>query len=75
MSLKRFIRLNQSNKVICVRWGQEIVAGEIESELGECGQIMQPDGTFIDEPAPPTPQMTDLEAKINYIYLKQKGLI
>lgn len=74
--MKRFIRLDMNNKVIGVRTAQTIVDGEIESETGELGQIMQPDGTFIDDPTPPTaPPMTDLEAKINYIYLKQKGLI
>lgn len=46
---------------------------EIESELGELGQILQQDGTFVDpEPTQTTPETT-LEDKINFIYYKQMG--
>lgn len=54
----RFIRLNEDNKVIAIREGRSIVDGEIESDTGELGQIMQPDGTFITpepEPIEPVP--------------------
>lgn len=72
----RYIKLDKNNKVISIRFGPSIVEGEIESETGALGQIMQPDGTFIDDPTPqPEPPINELEAKINYIYLKMKGLI
>lgn len=72
---KRFIAIDKDQVVISVRYGQNELTNEIESELGEVGQIMQPDGTFIDpEPAPVEPQ-TSLEDKINYIYYKQMGVI
>lgn len=72
----RFIRLDANNKVIGIRIGKSIVEGEIQSESGELGQIMQQDGTFIT----PEPEETDesqptLEDKINYIYYKQMGVI
>jgi len=52
----RFITLNADNRVFGIRDGDSIVEGEIESETGELGQIMQPDGTFISDPTPITPQ-------------------
>lgn len=54
----RFITLDENNKVTGIRLGASIVQGEIQSDTGEIGQIMQPDGTFITpEPMPvePTP--------------------
>lgn len=48
----RYITLNENKKVIAIRYGQSIVNGEIESELGEIGQIVQADGTFIDDDTP-----------------------
>lgn len=48
----RFIKLNENNKIISIREGPSIVEGEIQSDTGELGQIMQPDGTFIDDPTP-----------------------
>jgi len=52
----RFIRLDENNMVVSVRVGEEIVEGEIQSDTGECGQIMQPDGTFVTpEPEPQGP--------------------
>ena len=49
----RYIRLDENNRIITVRIGAEIVSGEIESEFGECGDIMQPDGSFITPDLPP----------------------
>lgn len=43
----RFIRLDENNKILSIRIGQEIVEGEIQSDIGELGQIRQEDGTFI----------------------------
>ena len=49
--------------------------GEIQSDIGELGQIMQPNGTFTDpEPESATPQPT-LEDKVNYLFYKAKGLV
>ena len=51
--MKRYIRFDEDGKVVSVRYGGEITEGEIQSDTGELGQIMQPDGTFIDaEPEP-----------------------
>lgn len=44
--MKRYIRLNENNIVVTVRYGTEIVEGEIESELGEANEIRLEDGTF-----------------------------
>lgn len=71
----RIIRLNEYNRVVSFRYGKSIKQGEIHSDVGELGQIMQEDGTFITpEPTPTEPQPT-LEDKINYIYYKEMGLI
>lgn len=45
----RFITLDANNKIVGIRYGQSIVDGETESDLGEVGQILQTDGTFIDD--------------------------
>lgn len=44
----RYIRLNEENKIISIREGASIVEGEIQSNIGELGQIMQSDGTFTE---------------------------
>jgi hypothetical protein len=46
----RYIKLNENKKIYSIRYANEIVDSEIESELGELGQIMLEDGTFIDDP-------------------------
>jgi hypothetical protein len=43
----RFIKLDANNKVKSVRKGDFIVPGEIQSDIGDVGQIMQADGTFV----------------------------
>jgi hypothetical protein len=40
----------KNNKIIGIRYGNEIINGEIESGIGELGQILLEDGTFIDDP-------------------------
>jgi hypothetical protein len=73
----RFIRLDENNRVISVRIGAEIVEGEIQSDIGECGQIMQADGTFIN-PELPEPQETQLdriETTLDLLLLKQEGIL
>lgn len=42
----RFILLDDNKIVIGTREGEFIASGEIESNLGEIGQVMQEDGTF-----------------------------
>lgn len=44
----RFMLL-RDNKVRSVRFGKIIVKGEIQSDLGELGQLLREDGTFIDD--------------------------
>lgn len=46
----RFITLDGDNKVIGIRNGSTICDGETQSDLGDSGQIMQEDETFIDDP-------------------------
>ena len=66
----RYIRLDEDNRIITVRIGAEIVPGEIESDFGECGDIMQPDGSFITpDPPPITPQPTIAELQENQLIL------
>lgn len=48
--MNRFIRLNEENIVISVRFGEEIINGEIESGIGELGQRMLSNGMFEDVP-------------------------
>lgn len=73
--MDKYIRLGENNQVIGIRFGTSIVEGEIQSDTGEIGQIMQPEGTFIDpEPAPVEPAPT-LEDKVNYLYYKAMGVI
>jgi hypothetical protein len=73
--MPRFIRLNNENKVIATRTGKTIVEGEIQSDTGGLGQIMQEDGPFIT----PTPEVVTpvptLEDKVNYLYYKSMGVI
>jgi hypothetical protein len=50
--------------VIAIRYGSSIIDGEMQSDVGELGQILQADGTFIT-PAPPPPTLDDVKnAKI-----------
>lgn len=52
----RYIKLNEQNKVMSIRFGESIVDGEIQSDLGELGQIQQVDGIFVDDTTPVIPQ-------------------
>lgn len=65
----RFIRLDENNRVISVRIGAEIVEGEIQSDIGECGQIMQADGTFVTPEPEPEPQLPTIEERLEALEL------
>lgn len=54
--MSRFIKLDVNNKIVSIRFGTSIIDGETQSDMGELGQIMQADGTFIDDPTPIIPQ-------------------
>lgn len=71
----RYITINEKNAVTGVRYGYSIVEGEIESEAGELGQIMQEDGTFITPEPEQIDEIPTMEDKVNYLYYKAKGLI
>lgn len=73
--MSRYIILDINNIVTSERFGPEIAEGEIQSDIGELGQIMQPDGTFITPEPEPIVPMPTLEDKINYLYYKSKGVI
>lgn len=65
----RYIKIDDNNKVYCIRFGENIIHGEIQSDLGELGQILQSDGSFIyDESEPEKPEKEQsIEEKINYV--------
>jgi hypothetical protein len=69
--MKRFIRLDNDNKVVGVRYGKTVVEGEIESSMGEVGQIKQGE-IFVDsEPVIPEPSQLDrIEQNILKIMVK-----
>lgn len=85
----RIITLDENEKVIGAKTmndGYDIFpglqVGEIISDMGEIGQIMQPDGTFITpEPIPIEPQptiedrLTNIEDTQDLILLKIEGVI
>lgn len=71
----RYIKLDENNRVVAVRKAKSIVEGEIQSDIGEQGQIMQEDGTFIDAPIEPIETQPTLEDKVNYLYYKATGVI
>lgn len=73
--MNRYIRLDESNKVIGIRFGVAIVEGEIQSDTGGIGQIMQPDGTFITPEPETIESVPTLEDKVNYLYYKVMGVI
>jgi len=68
-----FITLNDQNVVVAIRNGKEILDGEIKSEVGEVGQIMQTDGTFVTPKKPPTVTKPSLEEQM--MQLQQDNLI
>jgi hypothetical protein len=61
----RYIKVNGDNVVITTRIGEEIAEGESQSDVGECGDILQEDGTFLT----PEPQAEgpSLEARVTAI--------
>ena len=71
--MKRFIVLDMNNVVVATRDGYQIVEGEIESETGELGQIMQTDGSFLDpEPTEP-PEKQSVEEQLSE--LQEQNLV
>lgn len=77
--MNRYIRVDETGKVVAVRYGSEIVDGEIKSDTGEIRQIMQPDGTFIDgEPDPIEPELDPVVERLDLIIqmqLEREGII
>ncbi len=71
----RFIKLDENNKVISIRYGKSIVEEEIQSDLGELGQIMQSDGTFIDDQTPQPDSVPSLQEQIYAESLYQTALL
>lgn len=64
----RFVNLDSNNMVVDTREGVIIVEGEIQSDTGEIGQIMQPDGSFVTPvviPAIPQPTMEERFSEVN----------
>ncbi len=69
----RFVTLDSKNKVVGIRFGPAIVPGEIQSDEGELGQIMLPDGTFITPEPEQINQTPTLEEQV--ASLKEDNLI
>lgn len=65
--MQRFIKLDENNKVIAIRYGAEPVDGEIKSDIGEIGQIRLEDGTFVD----PDPEDIIIPPSIGEIILTE----
>ena len=84
--MERFITLDINKKIIGTRNGVLIVEGEIQSDLGEIGQIQQLNGSFIDDTTPiipPVIQPTNTEIQdslvvimngLTDIYMNQLGI-
>lgn len=70
----RFITIDKDKIITSIRYGTAPIEGEILSEVGEIGQKLLADGTFIDIPQLEIPTVT-MEDKINYIYYKLQGVI
>ena len=66
----RFIRLDENNKVMSIRHGKSIIEGEIQSDVGEIGQIMQTDGSFVTPEPEIIIQPETLEQKIERLELQ-----
>ena len=76
--MNRYIRLNENNVVVGIRYGSEIVEGEIESDIGELGQIMQPDGTFVNLEPEPTRESNPVIERLDLLIqmqLEREGII
>lgn len=71
--MNRYICVNSDKKVISVRYGVSMALGEIQSDIGESGQIMLEDGTFINDPNEYIEIKPTLEEQI--ISLQQDNLI
>lgn len=71
--MNRYITLDENNIIISIRCGNERVGNEIESDLGEIGQKLLEDGTFVDIEQEETKEEISMEDKINYIYYKLQG--
>lgn len=66
----RIITLNENNKIVGVKKvGDNCILSfnDLISEVGEMGQIMQPDGTFIDAPTEPQPNTPSIEERVSAI--------
>jgi hypothetical protein len=67
------ILLNSDNEVIQIKYDVPfLLEGEIASDTAKMGQIMQPDGTFIDKPVVEDNAIT-MDDKINYIFYNLLG--
>lgn len=71
--MKRFIKLNSNNEIIAIRQGESLIEGEIESDVGEIGDIMQSDGSFLTPEPNPILQKPTLEERMEQ--LQQDNLI
>lgn len=76
--MNRYITFNKDKIVTSIRWGNEIIEGEIQSDAGELGQKLNEDGSFKDLPKEDIQNENkgpSLEDKINFIYYKLQGVV
>ena len=73
----RFITLDKNNQVVSVRYGTEIVDGEIPSDVGELGQIMKEDGSFVNpsENPPIQPGQPTLSIEERFEQLQKDNIV
>lgn len=60
----RFVTLNEDNIVVSIRNGTKSIDGEFESEIGQIGQRMLEDGTFVDVPIESAEEIPSIEEQI-----------
>ncbi len=70
----RFIVLDENNKVVDVEYTNAKIKGKIQSDEGEIGQILQPDGTFVDDPDS-NAKIDQIMTTLDLVLLKQEGIL
>lgn len=77
--MNRYITVDKNNRVIGIRYGSEIIKGEIRSDTGELGQILQPNGTFLTlESEPMKPESNPVIDRLDLLIqmqLEREGIV
>lgn len=65
--MPRFITLDTNDVVIAIRYGSTILNGEIKSDVGDIGQIMKPNGSFVIPETKPIVSQPTIEERIQLL--------